>query len=378
MKFLHTADLHLDREFEGVVQDVSFHPYKILEKIIDFAISEAVDVVFFAGDNFHQSQPSIKIQNYFAKELSRLLPYGIQAVVIFGNHDYYRESVYWATFSDNVTVFYSESVTTQKLTLRTGETLAVSGFSYQHPHISQDKIAEYPLRDYSCDYHVGLFHGEFSGESFAPANLTDMLAKDYNYWALGHIHLANQVADNIIYPGTPLGRNKKEKTNFVVYGEIVASGNLIYFQDLADVHFETLMLDLSDCQNLGQALHYIESQLSDEHIFYSIVLENYEMIADNLQEAYENDELLEALRQDHIIVKLSLKPLTTSTSSLTQVFLPEFSLPDIDMKEIYRLLPHKKDVKALFDDPDLIQEVQDNVRLFASQYFDFGGDRDEN
>ena len=35
MKFLHTADLHLDREFEGVVQDVPFHPYKILEKIIN-------------------------------------------------------------------------------------------------------------------------------------------------------------------------------------------------------------------------------------------------------------------------------------------------------------------------------------------------------
>lgn len=378
MKFLHTADLHLDREFEGIIQDVPFHPYKILEKIIDFAISEAVDVVFFAGDNFHQSQPSIKIQNYFVKELARLSPHGIQAVVIFGNHDYYRESVYWVTFPDNVTVFYSESVTTQKLTLRTGETLAVSGFSYQHPHISQDKIAEYPLRDYTCDYHVGVFHGEFSGKSFAPANITDMLAKDYNYWALGHIHLAYQVADNIIYPGTPQGRNKKEKTNFVVYGEMVASGNLIYFQDLADVHFETIVLDLSDCQNLGQALHYIESQLCDDHIFYSIMLENYEVIADNLQEAYDNDELLETLRQSHIVVKLSLRPLSKNKPSLTQVVLPEFSLPDIDMKQIYKFLPHKKEIKAVFEDPDVIQEVQDNVGLFASQYFDFGGDRDEN
>ena len=107
MKFIHTADLHLDREFEGIVQDVPFHPYKILEKIIDFAIVEAVDVVFFAGDNFHQSQPSIKIQNYFVQELARLAPHGIQAVVIFGNHDYYRESVYWVSFPENVTVFYS-------------------------------------------------------------------------------------------------------------------------------------------------------------------------------------------------------------------------------------------------------------------------------
>ena len=67
MKFIHTADLHLDREFEGLVQEVAYQPYKILEKIIDFAIAEAVEVVFFAGDNFHQSQPSIKIQNYFSR-----------------------------------------------------------------------------------------------------------------------------------------------------------------------------------------------------------------------------------------------------------------------------------------------------------------------
>ena len=102
------------------------------------------------------------------------------------------------------------------------------------------------------------------------------------------------------------------------------------------------------------------------------------MIADNLQEAYENEELLEALRQNHIIVKLSLRPLTKTNQTITQIALPEFSLPDIDMKQIYRLLPHKKEIKALFDDPNLNQEVQDNVRLFASQYFDFGGDRDEN
>ena len=94
MKFIHTADLHLDREFEGLVQEVAYQPYKILEKIIDFAIVESVEVIFFAGDNFHQSLPSIKIQTYFAAQLARLAPHGIQAVVIFGNHDYYRESVY--------------------------------------------------------------------------------------------------------------------------------------------------------------------------------------------------------------------------------------------------------------------------------------------
>ena len=378
MKFIHTADLHLDREFEGLVQEVAYQPYKILEKIIDFAIAEAVEVVFFAGDNFHQSQPSIKIQNYFTTQLARLKPHGIQAVVIFGNHDYYRESVYWVQFSDNVTVFYSESVMTRKLTLRTGETLAVSGFSYQHFHISDDKIVDYPLRDYACDYHIGLFHGEISGHKFAPANLTDMLSKNYNYWALGHIHLASQLADSIIYSGTPQGRNKKEVTNLIVYGEILPSGNLIYFQDLAEVHFETLTLDLSACQTLAQVLTYIMGNLVDETIFYSLNLKNYEAVADNLQEAIDNEELLEELRQNHTIVKLKLLPLASNKHLLTSIEVPKFAMPDIDFTDIYSLLPHKKEIQAIFDDPEFITEVQDNVSLYVSQYFDFGGGQDEN
>lgn len=376
MKFIHTADLHLDREFEGLIQEVPYQPYKILEKIIDFAIAEAVEVVFFAGDNFHQSQPSIKIQTYFANQLARLAPYGIQAVVIFGNHDYYRKSVYWVQFSDNVTVFHSETVMTKKLTLKTGETLAVSAFSYQHPHISEDKIVDYPLRDYTCDYHVGLFHGEISGHKFAPANLTDMMSKDYNYWALGHIHLATQLADSIIYSGTPQGRNKKETTNLIVYGDILPSGNLIYFQDLAEVHFETLTLDLSDCQTLSQVLTYITSNLLNETIFYSLNLINYEDVADNLQEAVDNEELLEELRQKHVIVKLKLLPLTSNKQLLSSIEVPEFAIPEIDFADIYSLVPHKKDIQEVFDDPEFVTEVQENIALYISQYFEFEGGRD--
>lgn len=378
MKFIHTADLHLDRAFEGLVQETAFQPYHILEKIVDLAISEAVEVVFFAGDNFHQSQPSIKIQNYFVEQLTRLQVFDIQAVVIFGNHDYYRESVYWIDFPENVTVFKSETVTTQKLTLKTGETLAVSGFSYQHPHLSVNKVAEYPIRDYTCDYHIGIFHGAFSGQSFAPATLTDMLAKSYNYWALGHIHLANQVADTIIYPGTPQGRNKKESTNLVVLGEMAPTGNLIYFHDLAEVHFETLRLDLSTCQSLAQALTFIKSQLSNAANFYSLELENYDAIVDNLQEAIDNDELLEELRQHHIIIKLKLMPLTLETGQLNKIDVPDFQLPELDFEQIYSLLPHQEDVRAIFEDSDFRAEVEEHLTLFASQNFEFGGYGNEN
>lgn len=53
-------------------------------------------------------------------------------------------------------------------------------------------------------------------------------------------------------------------------------------------------------------------------------------------------------------------------------------MPAIDFTDIYSLVPHKKDIKAIFDDPEFIAEVQENISLYVSQYFEFGGSQDEN
>ena len=112
--------------------------------------------------------------------------------------------------------------------------------------------------------------------------------------------------------------------------------------------------------------------------FYSLNLENYEAIADNLQEAVGNDELLEELRQSHVIVKLKLIPLSSETGELTKIVVPDFTLPDIDLEQVYSLLPHKQEIRAVFENADFQQEVQENLALFASQHFEFGGTLDEN
>ncbi|GFH40937.1 metallophosphoesterase family protein [Lactococcus insecticola] len=376
MKFIHTADLHLDREFEGLVQEVTIQPYEILEKIIDFAISKQVELVIFAGDNFHQSKPSIKMQTYFIDQLARLLPYEIQVVVTFGNHDYYRKSIYWVDFPENVTVFTSETVESRKITLKNGESLMVTGFSYEQPHITEDKVSDYPARNFACDYHIGVFHGEMSGSQYAPASLTDMLSKDYDYWALGHIHLASQLSERVIYPGTPQGRTKKEITNFVVLGTLTKTTFETDFHDLADVHFETLMLDLSDCQNLSQALRFIRENLdATQQIFYSLIFENYDKIATALTEVVANDELIEELRQDHVIVKIKLARLNTDTD-LPRLVVPDFQAPAVDFTAIFEMLPRQEVLQEILEDPDFHSDVLAQVALFESEQFVFDNSND--
>ena len=67
MKFLHAADLHLDRSFEGLTS-VPEHfqerlitaNQKMLKNIVDTAITQAVDFVLLVGDTFHQNRPTLK------------------------------------------------------------------------------------------------------------------------------------------------------------------------------------------------------------------------------------------------------------------------------------------------------------------------------
>ena len=66
MKLLHTADLHMDRSFEGLTgiptalaKRLREANQQLLMNIVTVAIREAVDLVIFAGDTFHPARWSV-------------------------------------------------------------------------------------------------------------------------------------------------------------------------------------------------------------------------------------------------------------------------------------------------------------------------------
>lgn len=217
LKFIHCADLHLDRPFEGLHQMLSESPTTqkineaVFEKIIQMAIDEKVDFLLLAGDTFHQSRPSLKTQHFFFEQIQRLEQQDIFVYMIFGNHDYYDESRYWFEFPKNVILLQEEQVMTKTAQTKQGISYAISGFSYHQPWITTNKISEFPSK--SATYHIGLYHGEQGGENYAPFALQDMKNKRYDYWALGHIHVPLTLSQEppIYYAGTPQGHNKKEQ-----------------------------------------------------------------------------------------------------------------------------------------------------------------------
>ncbi|MEI9913139.1 MAG: metallophosphoesterase [Bacteroidota bacterium] len=78
VKFIHTADLHLDTPFKGLSQinkqlalKIKDATLKAFESIIDKCISERVDFLLIAGDIFDRESQSLGSQIKFVEQLQR-------------------------------------------------------------------------------------------------------------------------------------------------------------------------------------------------------------------------------------------------------------------------------------------------------------------
>ncbi|MGH2126125.1 metallophosphoesterase family protein, partial [Enterococcus faecalis] len=71
---------------------------QLLMNMVTVAIREAVELVIFAGDTFHQSQTSISMQAQFMAALEQVKQAGIPVILTCGNRDYYKKDRNWFSF----------------------------------------------------------------------------------------------------------------------------------------------------------------------------------------------------------------------------------------------------------------------------------------
>ena len=223
MKFIHFADAHLDSPFLGLsflpsesFKQIQKAPMQSLTKIVDLALKEKVDLVLIAGDTFDSFKPTPSVQIFFAHEIERLVNAQIQVIMIFGNHDHMAkedllvaESPYFKLLGNG------EKVETVSYKTKSDFEYDVIGFSYLANHINEDMAAKFPAK--SNRYTFGIMHAqERAGASaqnvYAPFSLSELQNLNYNYFALGHIHLRQVLSETplIVYPGNIQGRHINE------------------------------------------------------------------------------------------------------------------------------------------------------------------------
>lgn len=213
------ADLHLGSPFRGlsvsepeVARRFSQAIRETFAALVARAIREEVDFVVIAGDVYDGEWRDASVGLFFNRELARLHEAGVPVYLVKGNHDAESVVTRSVTLPDSVHTFGVSKPRT--LTLPHLK-VALHGQSYKEREAPDNLARDYPAAKAGW-FNVGVLHTSLAGYEghapYAPCSQADLVAKGYDYWALGHIHVPQVVRDEppIVYPGCIQGRSVRE------------------------------------------------------------------------------------------------------------------------------------------------------------------------
>jgi len=314
ISFIHAADLHLDSPMVGlkhlpanILSRVRESTFAALERLSAAAIEHNVDFVIIAGDLYDGEDRSLRAQSRFRNEMQKLAQKDIPVFVIHGNHDHLSGSWVHLNMPANVHIFGSD-VECKIFHTKRGETVHLYGFSYIQRHILDKKVDDYQKQD-PADFHIGILHGNEGGGTdhvnYAPFTIKDLYEKQFDYWALGHIHKRKILSQHppIIYPGNLQGRNKKETgikgCYHVTLNEFETTKAFI---ETSDVVWEEVSVDASSAhsfQDILQLCRLAIERLRKPRIGTLLTLNVTNVLLDDIQEKRTlDDQLLELLMDD--------------------------------------------------------------------------------
>jgi len=220
MKFMHTADLHLDSPLRGLSSHAHLPAERLrtatrdaFSNLVTHAIDEQVDFMVIAGDVYDGDWKDFNTGLYFVRQLGRLRQAGIPVYLLYGNHDAESEMTRSLELPDNVHVFASRKAQTHCIEHLK---VALHGRSFRIAATTDNLLPDYP-DPVQGFLNIGVLHTALEGNSeharYAPCSIAELRAKGYQYWALGHVHEHwMQRGDvTIAYPGNLQGRHIREQ-----------------------------------------------------------------------------------------------------------------------------------------------------------------------
>ena len=220
VSFIHAADLHLGSPFQGLaMKDASMAGMfmeasrRAFTTLVDQALERKVDFVLVAGDVYDGDWKDNKIGLFFNREVARLERAGIPVLLLKGNHD--AESVITKTITlpQNVREFPVNKPGTFTLDHLK---VALHGQGFAERSATENLAVNYPPPRPGW-FNIGVLHTSLTGREphapYAPCSVEDLRSRGYDYWALGHVHDYEVVAENplVIFPGNLQGRSIREQ-----------------------------------------------------------------------------------------------------------------------------------------------------------------------
>jgi exonuclease SbcD len=259
-KFIHAADVHLDSPlhrldtYEGVPVEIFRQATRrAFENLIQLAISENVSFVLVAGDLVDGDWKDYNTGLYFVSRLKKLNAAGIPVYILAGNHDAASRISKTLRYPENVSLF---SVDAPETFYVKRVDVALHGQGFASPAIKNDLSKKYPAAVPGC-YNIGMLHtcatGREGHESYAPCSLEALQSKGYDYWALGHVHTREILAEDpfILFAGNIQGRHVRETgpRGCMLVTVDDAGRTDPFFKPLDVVRWESLSVDAGDCDS---------------------------------------------------------------------------------------------------------------------------------
>lgn len=219
MRFIHASDLHIDSPLRGLdryegapVERLRAATRRALERLVDKAVSERVDFVLLAGDIYDRDWQDFHTGLFFREQMVRLGRANIRVFIIQGNHDAQGVISKQLVLPPNVTVFSNRSAQTVRLD---DLSVAIHGRSFPDRVVDEDLVPSYP-DPVPGFFNIGMLHTSLTGrpghDPYAPTDLSTLIAKGYDYWALGHVHAREVICEQprIVFSGNLQGRHANE------------------------------------------------------------------------------------------------------------------------------------------------------------------------
>ncbi|MDG2616711.1 exonuclease subunit SbcD [Thermoleptolyngbya sichuanensis XZ-Cy5] len=330
IRLLHLSDIHLGSGLlHGRVNPETGANTRLedfgrsLERCIDRAIAESVDLVLFGGDAFPDATPPPKVQEVFAQQFRRLVDADIPTVLLVGNHDQHTQGQGGASLCIYRTLgvpgfVVGDRLETHRIATRSGEVQVITlpwltrSTLLSRPDTEGRSLAEVDnlllerlrvalegeIRRLDPDLptvllaHLMTDTARFGAERFLAASkgftvpMALLTRPCFDYVALGHVHRHQILCDQppVVYPGSieRVDFSEEAEDKGYVLVSLERGRAVVEFCPLPVRPFQTISVDLTDAADPQATLlsHLQQTLMADAvvRLVYKILPEQAEEI----------------------------------------------------------------------------------------------------
>lgn len=276
IRFLHLSDVHLNAGFASkssyIRNQLKEALYESIIKAVNYIVENELEGLILAGDFFDDDKISFNDEHFVMHQLKKILDNGHKIFYVTGNHDPMLTARFLEPLTKHTSFYFFDDDTIKCLDIisRSGISYKVVGVGHKSKNEQRNLIVNYPRRS-TDEIWVGIAHASVPSAiditdkaRYMATPLTHIEALDYNYFALGHIHIRQLLTQKIGYSGNLQGLNIKEtgpKGGYLVTLEL--NSTKVEPVDFNMMRWEQCELTLSpDIQTLSELQELIVDHVS--------------------------------------------------------------------------------------------------------------------